>query len=587
MLNDLVRNELVNKQGVFYLKDHKSFNYNDGDEVEQYIYSVISNAKDISSGSRELELSIKDWPSLYHLSRERSLAYSSLALPSDASVLEVGCGCGAVTRFLGEKVAHVLALEGSPRRAAITRARTRDLDTVSVLCASFEKVVFSGTYDVIVCNGVLEYAPLFVDHGDPAREFLRLLTSLLKPGGCLIVAIENKLGLRYFSSGREEHTNIMFDGLEGYARFSGGPITFGFSELHGMLREHCAFVETLLPLPDYKLPSAIVRAELLDLVNCADLFATVSRHDFGSYRDPGVHERLVWHELHKNHLMKDFANSYFMIAGQRETTLLKEGWLGDIYAIKRNAGLMVRTTIFQQDGAVRTNKQYLESAGHSGMHPGFNHDLPASRWVDGVSIHTMMARAMLKSGAALSLEQRLRDPVTLWWQGLAAYRQDDGALLGEALDCIWQNAILEQGRVCFIDKEWVCGEKIDPLLVIYRSVVNFAAHEKYYLQRWDRSCRKLSEMKLVLAVARLLGVPATLGSVFAAMKSDLDLLLGAHGKQSAQLKRFLRLFVPFDILKKKEESLRRFAKVGARLRRLPARVLGRLRRTLLPKSAIG
>src|SRR5690606_18459341 len=105
------------------------------------------------------------------------------------------------------------------------------------------------------------------------------------------VAIENQLGLRYFSSGKEEHTSVMFDGLEGYATRKRSPRTFGWKELHGLLSASFHSVETLLPLPDYKLPTAIIRAELTDLVNCAELFANTTRHDFGSYVRPKMHER--------------------------------------------------------------------------------------------------------------------------------------------------------------------------------------------------------------------------------------------------------------------------------------------------------
>src|SRR5690606_41779268 len=66
-----------------------------------------------------------------------------------------------------------------------------------------------------------------------------------------------------------------------YATRKRSPRTFGWKELHGLLSASFHSVETLLPLPDYKLPTAIIRAELTDLVNCAELFANTTRHDFG------------------------------------------------------------------------------------------------------------------------------------------------------------------------------------------------------------------------------------------------------------------------------------------------------------------
>jgi SAM-dependent methyltransferase len=577
-LKNLVKNELDQKAGVYYLKGQGSFNYSDGDEIEDYIHNVIKGAKDISSSSRELEQKIKDWPSLYHLSRARSIAYKSLSLPQDASVLEVGAGCGAITRFLGERVAEVVALEGSPRRAAITRARTRDLDSVAVLCASFEDVVFNRSFDFVICNGVLEYAPLFINHEHPAQQLIRLLTSLLKPSGNLIVAIENKFGLRYFSSGKEEHTNKMFDGIEGYARFPKGPKTFGFAELHAMLSESCAFVETFLPLPDYKLPTALIRAELTDEVNCSDLFESTARHDFGSYEEPRMHERLVWYELQKNRLLKIFANSFFMVAGHEKTSLFTDGWMGDIYSIKRNADLMVKTTIVkQQSGEIRTNKYYFECKGMAKKKINFDHVLDESSWINGVSIHTIISREMLRSQTDRSLEERFRKPILAWWEGIKAFACNDNALGGEALDCIWRNAILAGGKVCFIDKEWKFNRQIDPALIIYRSVVNFAAQEIYYLNRWSRSCRRLSEISLMRKVARVLGINMTINSIIKAMQCDLELLEveGLHGKRASRFKRFFRLFVPFSLLKFSNNIIRKMGIITCKSRNLLGRLSGR------------
>ena len=67
----------------------------------------------------------------------------------EANVLEIGAGCGAISRFLGECGATVLSLEGSPRRASIARSRTRDLDNVTVLTEKFDQFQCQHTFDVI------------------------------------------------------------------------------------------------------------------------------------------------------------------------------------------------------------------------------------------------------------------------------------------------------------------------------------------------------------------------------------------------------------------------------------------------------
>ncbi len=323
----------------------KFFNYSDSPEEERYIHNVINNAHDISSTSRELETHIRNWVSFYHLSRERSLAYWPLAISKETTILEVGSGCGALTRFFGERAKFVLALEGSPIRALITHSRVRDLDNVEVLCAPFQDIQFNMKFDCIIFNGVFEYSASFVNGEEPYIQILEKSKELLKPDGALIIAIENQLGLRYFSSSREEHNNVMFDGIEGYPRFTSGAHTFGYKQLTKMLSDRFGQVETLFPLPDYKLPEAVVRETLFDFVSCADLFACKSSFSHGAARRPYFHERLAWHEIEKNELLSQMANSFIFIASNEPCKLLPKSWLGSIYSIHRGPRFTTCTDI--------------------------------------------------------------------------------------------------------------------------------------------------------------------------------------------------------------------------------------------------
>ena len=565
-IENAIRNETVEKDGVLFLKDHRHFGYSDGDRTERYVLEVIRHVKDISSGSRELEAHIRDWPTLYHFSRERVLAYQSLNISPAAKVLEVGSGCGSITRLLGERAGAVLALEGSPRRALITRERTRDLQTVKVLCASFQDVVFREKFDLVVCNGVLEYAPLFVTHDEPHRHMIEQLSALVSPGGSLIVAIENQLGLRYFSSGKEEHTSVMFDGLEGYATRKRSPRTFGWKELHGLLSASFHSVETLLPLPDYKLPTAIIRAELTDLVNCAELFANTTRHDFGSYVRPKMHERLVWHELQRNGLLREFANSFFMIAGDRRTTLLEPDWMGDIYTIRREPNWTVRTRIFAgRDGSVYTSKSYWESDRRGSADSPFEHRVGKSRWANGITLHTKIVRALRQQGPE-SLEDRLPEPVLAWWRAIRQERPGGESLSGEALDHNWQNAMVENGTVEFIDREWMWSENISPAWLIYRVVSKFVDSEVFYVHRWSKGCRSLSPYRLMKMVAKIVGVKVTARSLIEAAARESAFQAVVSGRKQSRLKAAVLVFEPIRV---------------RQLRYLWRRALGRVRSRLI------
>jgi len=576
-IRKVVSNALVERGGIHYLEGHADFNYNDGNQMEASLLQALRNSTDLSSGSRELEARARDWVSWYHLARARSLAYRSLEIPADASVLEVGSGTGSISRLLGEKAGAVLALEGSPRRAALTRERTRDQANVSVLCGSFELVKFERKFDVVVCNGVLEYASMFISGQRPAERMLGMLSGLLQPGGTLVIAIENKLGLRYFSSSREEHTNVRFDGLEGYPRHPGGPRTFGRGELGGLLSEHFASVEFLLPLPDYKFPQAVIREALLDEVDCAEMFGSLGSGRSGAAERPLLHERLAWHELGRNGLLREFANSFIAVASQSPSPLLPPGWMGDIHAIKRAPGLEVRTSIKRDgDGAIVTEKNYIPGLKPAGS-DRFSHRLETLPWIGGESIHTVLSRAMLR-GPGVSLEQRLRPAVSLWWQALQErpeHAEGRRGISGESLDLNWENSILEDSEVRFIDGEWVLHGQVDADWMLYRALTKFVNTEWNFRHRWDRSCRGASKLTLFRTLGSITDVRCSLRSMWKAIGQEAQLQRFATGGGRSPLHVLAEDCLPFWFVFHWGEAMQWARRFAGRIKRNLRRVLSR------------
>ena len=93
--------------------DQTSIDYTDGDQLERKLYEALRDTNDCSTFSPELPPLIVDWPSEYHLSRTRHCLLRPLEIKPGDKVLELGCGCGAITRYLGELGSDVTAVEGS------------------------------------------------------------------------------------------------------------------------------------------------------------------------------------------------------------------------------------------------------------------------------------------------------------------------------------------------------------------------------------------------------------------------------------------------------------------------------------------
>jgi SAM-dependent methyltransferase len=253
-------------------EDFEGISYTDGFNVEQHLLASLKSANDLSALSEELIPHIIDWPSEYHFSRNRHCLLRPLGIKQGDRVLELGCGCGALTRYLGETGADVVSVEGGLKRAEIAAERCRDLKNVNVVCQnllsfSLEDLNFLSEkkFDLVLLIGVIEYAPVFSDAESPIKSYLDKAGTFLKESGKLIIAIENKIGLKYLNGCTEDHMGEHFYGLNDLYD-SKSAVTFGRKELVDQLGlsgfTHAVFY---YPFPDYKLPTTILKDEAFDL----------------------------------------------------------------------------------------------------------------------------------------------------------------------------------------------------------------------------------------------------------------------------------------------------------------------------------
>lgn len=540
-----INNESYLEGDVWFLKEAAPFEYNDGDKVEEYILSAITQSNDITSDSVELESFIRDWPSKYHLSRERSFAYRSLMITPDMKVLEIGSGCGSITRYLGETGAEVLALEGSPRRARITRTRVRDLDNVSVLSAPFDLVDFVDSFDLIVCNGVLEYSALFIQSENPFEAFLKKCNCMLSISGVLVVAIENQYGLRYFSSGKEEHTNVLYDGLHGYPAKETSARTFSRKVLIDILKKTVGESDVFLPIPDYKFPRALVREELSDYVNIGELVADLQRYDFGSVIKPKLHERLVYHELGKSNLICELSNSFLILSGPGRGNLYRNDWLGSIYKDPKRVSMVKRSDIYVDSNSRVQVTNSVDATAKSQRPSQIKYkEHPCEPWVEGISVHTFVSRAFCRRKYT-SLSQQLTKPLRAWWESLGFDRQC--MIQSNYIDAIWRNAKIADGEVRLFDQEWSAEKKISENWLIYRSVSSFYSTEFFYFQNWNWAYRWCPPVVLMLIVGKSVGHKFKLTELWGLIAHEAQFRKDVTGREFNRFKMLVSAICPLYV----------------------------------------
>lgn len=278
--------------------------YSDGD-IEEELLRLVKHNSDYA------DIIFKDnrWPILYHLSPIRRNLLEWFPFHATSSLLEVGAGCGALTGLFCEKVKTVTAVELSKRRAEIIANRHCIHQNLEIIVGDLNSIPFQTKFDYITLIGVLEYAGKFSQSSQPHVDLILRLKELLTPNGILIVAIENKFGLKYWAGANEDHTCRLFDGIEGYPNCS-DIATFSKFELEEILGSAFNNLTFHYPTPDYKMPQQVFSDGYLP--NMGQMFGYAPNYDQNRIRL--FNEQLVLDNIIKSKQFSFFANSFLVVA---------------------------------------------------------------------------------------------------------------------------------------------------------------------------------------------------------------------------------------------------------------------------------
>lgn len=110
----------------------------------------------------------------YHMSPMRENICNWYPFRKDATVLEIGAGCGAVTGILCQKAAHVTSIELSRRRATINYERNKKYSNLTLMVGNINDIPMEQKFDYVTLIGVLEYAGRFTKEEKPFQAFWNL-----------------------------------------------------------------------------------------------------------------------------------------------------------------------------------------------------------------------------------------------------------------------------------------------------------------------------------------------------------------------------------------------------------------------------
>lgn len=285
----------------YFIKEKES--NNEDYYVKSYIDSSINNNYD-----NILRVDGR-WSTFYNLSEMRQSILNWYEFDTNSDLLEIGGGMGALTGLFCEKCSHVTTIESSKLRAEAIYSRYIDKDNLDIFVGDLSNIKFEKKFDYITVIGELNNQMSILKQ--KPSEFLNVLKNLLKPNGKLLLAIENRFGIKYWCGSKEENTEIPFEGINGYPSVENSK-TFSKKELESIIHQsgfrHLKFY---YPMPDYKLPQIIYSENYLPKTD-------VKSRLLPYYVDKTTllaSEMALYEEIIENNVFEFFSNSFLVECG--------------------------------------------------------------------------------------------------------------------------------------------------------------------------------------------------------------------------------------------------------------------------------
>ena len=485
----------MNPRPKFNLQWYKNEDlYSDG-EVEDFIIKIIAENRPEDYSNAVCEQF--NWPIYYHLSPLRKNILNWYKFKPDSSVLEIGCGMGAITSVLCDECKDVTAVELSRKRATATLLRCREKENLEIIVGNLNDIEFEKKFDYITLIGVLEYQGTYTESTNPYMDFLVKIKQLLKPDGKLLVAIENQYGLKYWCGMPEDHVGIPFEGINQYRDVERGVRTFSKTALDTLIKES-GFHNTYFyyPYPDYKLPTVIYSQDVLpskkDTINSGN-FRDYSSADKNTLI---ANEKKLYTDIVENGVFEFFANSFLVecsnssqlgeITFARLTSERKEQYrmatrfTRDSTVEKKPLTMLCAQTHVRQ---LFKNVNILKQAGIKIVEYRADNGIVVSDYIEKPLLEDVILNA-LKEGNTdeiyrlidLMYGEILRSSEQISWKDNILYTLDLGIEENEEvfgpilkigfLDMSFRNAFYCEGEILWFDQEWVL-EAVPAKFILY------------------------------------------------------------------------------------------------------------------------
>ena len=174
--------------------------------------------------------------------------------------------------MLCKKVRQVVTVESKIEKAKAIAKRNEKVSNLEIMVGELKDITFTQKFDYITLIGSLPYVAKA--NGKTSQELLSKLQELLKEDGKLLIAVDNRFGIKYFVGNPDPYLEKKFVGLLNYNNEEEKIETYTRQKLIDLLNQVGFYCKHFYyPLPDYRMPNVIFSDLELPQYNTIDKYA--------------------------------------------------------------------------------------------------------------------------------------------------------------------------------------------------------------------------------------------------------------------------------------------------------------------------
>lgn len=254
----------------------------------------------------------------HFLNPKRANLFDRFEFGPNDDILIVNDFLGFVTKKICDKVNSVSVVEFSKAFAEITDARLFDKENVEIFVGDAVDISFKKGFDYVILIDIYESDNPEYSFKNKYTDFLEYFDYFLKTNGSLMFVSSNKFGLKNWAGAIDERFGIPYLGLGLGQKFPPGLFTKNFYKKM-LYKAGFSQLEFFYPVPSHFAPDCVLSDEELE-------GASIDRYfqNYALYEKKNFNEQLLIKDLLENNKFDLFANSYLIVANNKENGEISE-----------------------------------------------------------------------------------------------------------------------------------------------------------------------------------------------------------------------------------------------------------------------